>query len=182
MNKFTLFKEDSILLIIDLQEKLMSAMKYREQIIEKNNVLISAAKEMNIPMLFTEQYPKGLGRTDSKISTNLKNALKFEKNSFSACSEEFICTLKELGRKKIILTGTETHICVFQTARDLISLGYEVFVVADAVVSRTKANYTNGLDLMRSMGATITNTETVLFDLLKEAGTPEFKLCSKLIK
>ncbi len=182
MDKFTLFKEDSLLLIIDLQEKLVAAMKYGKQAIEKTNVLISAAKEMNMPIFVTEQYPKGIGRTVPEINDNLENVIKFEKTCFSACSQEFISSLKETGRKKIIITGTETHICVFQTARDLISLGYEVFIVTDGVLSRKKENYMNALDLMKSMGATITNTETVLFDLLKEAGTPEFKILSKLIK
>ncbi|MCY6485043.1 hydrolase [Clostridium aestuarii] len=182
MNKFTLFKEDSLLLIIDIQEKLVSAMKDGNQVIKNTNILISAAKEMNLPIFFTEQYPKGLGGTSPEINDHLENAIKFEKNSFSACSDNFIFNLKETGKKKIILTGTETHICVFQTARDLISLGYEVFVVSDGVISRTKENYMNGLDLMKNMGAIITNTETVLFDLLKKSGTPEFKLLSKLIK
>lgn len=182
MSNFTLFKEDSLLLIIDVQEKLIGAMEDGKQISEKTNILIESAKEMNIPIFFTEQYPRGLGETVSSVKNNLSNALKFEKTSFSACSPKFNGILKETQRKKIIITGTETHVCVLQTARDLLSLGYEVFIASDAVTSRTRENYKNGLNLMKSMGAVITNTETILFDLLKEAGTPEFKVISKLIK
>ncbi|MGY0373709.1 hydrolase [Clostridium sp. JNZ J1-5] len=183
MNKFTLLKEESSLLIIDVQEKLVPAMKYGKQVIEKINILVSAAKEMNMPIMVTEQYPKGLGGTVEEVNAGLENALKLEKNFFSACAEEkIVAAFKETGRKKIIVTGTETHICVFQTVRDLIGLGYEVFVVSDGVASRTKENYKNGLDLMKNMGAVVVNTETILFDLMKKSGTPEFKALSRLIK
>ena len=101
---------------------------------------------------------------------------------FSAYTEEIVTAIKETGGKKIIITGMEAHICVFQTVRDLLAAGYEVFVVSDAVCSRTKGNYLNALSLMSNMGAVVTNTETVLFDLLKEAGTAEFKALSPLIK
>ena len=87
-----------------------------------------------------------------------------------------------MDKKKVVITGMETHVCVFQTVRDLISDGYQVFLVKDALASRTKSNFLNGLDLMKSMGAVITNTETAVFDLLKASGTPEFKLMSKMIK
>ncbi|MFZ5626520.1 MAG: isochorismatase family protein, partial [Bacillota bacterium] len=88
----------------------------------------------------------------------------------------------KIGRPKIIVTGMEAHVCVFQTVRDLLKIGYNVFVVSDAVCSRSKENYLNALSLMQQMGAVITNTESVFFDLMKEAGTPEFKELSRLIK
>jgi len=182
MNKFTLSKEECLLFIIDMQERLFPAMKYGKEIIEKTNILAAAAKAMNMPVIVTEHYPKGLGKTVSEIASSLENALIFEKNSFSACTDEIVAALKAKGRKKIMVVGTETHVCVFQTVRGLIGLGYEVFIVSDAVASRSKGNYRNGLDLMKSMGAVITNTETVLFDLMKESGSPEFKALSKLIK
>nr|NLJ02104.1 isochorismatase family protein [Bacillota bacterium] len=106
----------------------------------------------------------------------------FAKNSFTAYTDEVKTALKELGRKKVLVVGMETHVCVFQTVRDLISDDYQVFVVKDAVASRTKVNFLNGLDLMQALGAVITNTETAVFDLLKVSGTPEFKVMSKLIK
>lgn len=182
MDKFTLLKEESLLLIIDIQERLAPAMKYGKQVINNTNVLISVAEEMNIPIVVTEQYPKGLGQTISEINDRLGNALKFEKTLFSACTEEVVTALEEAGKRKIIITGMETHVCVFQTVRELIGLGYEVFVVSDGVSSRQKENYRNGLELMKDVGAVITNTETVIFDLMKKAGTPEFKVLSKLIK
>ena len=182
MNRFTLLKEESLLLIIDVQERLVPAMKYGKKVIKNTNVLISAAHEMNMPIIVTEQYPKGLGQTVPEIKEGLKDALKFEKTRFSACIEEVVAALETKKRKKIIITGMETHVCVFQTARDLIGLGYDVFVVSDGVSSRTEENHKNGLDLIKTMGGIVINTETVLFDLIKRSGTPEFKVLSKLIK
>ncbi len=90
--------------------------------------------------------------------------------------------MKELNRKTILITGSETHVCVFQTTRDLQEAGYQVHLVKDAVCSRFDENYENGLQLMHDMGAVITNTETAVFDLLQKAGTPEFKVISPLVK
>jgi len=182
LNKFILDREDTVLMIIDIQDKLVPVMKYRDQVINNNKILVSAAKEMGFPHLVTEQYPKGLGKTVPEILDLIDEEIVFEKNSFTAYIDEVKDTLKSLGKKKVLITGMETHICVFQTVRDLINDGYQVFLVKDAVASRTKSNYLNGLDLMQSLGTVITNTETVVFDLLKVSGTPEFKLMSKLIK
>ncbi|WP_352420590.1 isochorismatase family protein [Proteiniborus sp.] len=182
MDKFTLKQEDAILMIIDIQERLVSAMKYGKKVIDNTNILISAAQKLDIPIIGTEQYPKGLGKTVPEISANINTAQLYEKISFSGYTEEVKSVLNELGRKKVIITGMETHVCVFQTVRDLIDNGYQVFVVEGGVCSRTKENYQNGLFLMDKMGATIINTETILFDLLKVSGTPVFKELSKLIK
>jgi len=182
LNKYVLTQEEAILLIIDIQDRLVPAMKYKEQVIRNTNTIISFAKNLGIPIIVTEQYPKGLGKTISDLSDNLKESLTYEKITFSGCTSEVTVALKELGRKKIIITGMETHVCVFQTVRDLIAYGYQVFVVGDAVCSRTKENYLNGLSLMSAMGAVVTNTETVFFDLMKEADTPLFRKLSKLIK
>ncbi len=182
MEKFTLNAKDSVLFIIDIQERLAKVMKYKEQVVENTNILISASKQLGFPIIYTEQYPKGLGSTVPELSDNLKEAKKFEKIEFTAYTDEIKSILEKIGRKKIIITGMETHICVFQTARDLIADNYEVFLVKDAVCSRTEENHQSGLDLMENMGAIITNTETVIFDLLKKAGTLEFKALSKLIK
>ncbi|MBU5438931.1 isochorismatase family protein [Tissierella sp. MSJ-40] len=182
MEKYILNREEVVLLIIDIQERLVSAMKYGKQVIEKTSMLLSAAEEMNIPILATEQYPKGLGKTVVELDGRLDKARIFEKNSFTAYTEEIKIALEETKRKKVIITGMETHVCVFQTVRDLLADGYQVFILNDGVCSRTKNNHLNGLSLMQSMGAVITNTESVLFDLLKISGTPEFKVLSKLIK
>lgn len=182
MEQYILDKEESLLLIIDIQERLVPVMEYKEQVINNTIILIQSAKEMNIPIVYTEQYPRGLGNTVEELSSLLEGAEKFEKVKFSAYTDEVIKKLKVSDKKKIIVVGMETHVCVFQTVRDLLAGGYQVFVVKDAVASRTKMNYRNGLELMHSMGAVITNTETIVFDLLKVAGTPEFKVMSKLIK
>lgn len=182
MNKFELIGDETVLIVIDIQEKLVSAMKYGKQVIQNTNTIISLAKKLEIPIIVTEQYPKGLGKTVSDVSNNIEEAFTFEKTTFSGCTSEVISALAGLGRKKIIITGTETHVCVFQTVRDLLTQGYQVFLVRDAVCSRFKDNYLNGLSLISSMGAVVTNTETVFFDLLKQSGTPLFKELSKLIK
>lgn len=182
MDKYVLIREEAVLLIIDIQDRLVPAMKYGEQVIRNTNTLISTAQKLGMPMIVTEQYPKGLGKTVSDVRDNLTESLTYEKTTFTGCTGDVITALKGLGRKKIIITGMETHVCVFQTVRDLLAQGYQVFVVGDAVCSRTKENYRNGLSLMSSMGAVVTNTETVFFDLMKEAGTPLFKELSKLIK
>lgn len=183
MKKHTINKEETLLLIIDIQEKLSSVMKYEDEVIENTLILLEASKLMDIPVIITEQYPKGIGTTVNKIKEEIDDTVEiFEKTSFTACTEDVVASLEKFGRKKIIITGMETHVCVFQTARDLIERGYEVFIARDAVCSRTKENFLNALELMKDMGAVITNTETITFDLLKKAGTPEFKTLSKLIK
>ncbi|MBP7331864.1 MAG: hydrolase [Firmicutes bacterium] len=182
MDKFTLNRNESVLMIIDIQERLAAAMKFREQVIRRSNTLIGAAAYLGMPVIVTEQYPKGLGKTVADISLDISKALTFEKTTFSGCTEEVVAALKQLGKRKIIVTGMETHVCVFQTVRDLLACGYQVFVVGDAVCSRTKENYLNGLALMSLMGAVVVNTEIVFFDLIKKANTAEFRELLPLIK
>ncbi|UMZ73760.1 hydrolase [Natranaerofaba carboxydovora] len=169
-------------MVIDIQEKLLPSMKYGNQIIEKTNILTQIANKLGMPVIATEQYPKGLGRTVERVTKYFDQVKVFEKMTFSSCTEELLSYLKENGKKKIIVSGMETHVCVYQTVRDLLKEGYQVFVVNDGVCSRKKEDYFNGLALMQEMGAVIINTESVFFDLMKEAGTPEFKELSPLIK
>ncbi len=182
MKKYQLNANDSVLLVIDLQEKLMNAMKDRERVYKHTNLLLATAKQLNIPVLLTEQYPKGLGPTVEEIKSNLPEHHYTDKISFSACVDNLLDELKSLNRKNVIVTGSETHICVYQTVRDLLDLGYNIHLAQDAVCSRTNENYHNALSLMQQMGAVITNTETIIFDLLKIAGTNEFKAISPLLK
>ncbi len=182
MDKFTLNREDTVLLVIDIQEKLVPVMKYKDQVINNNKILISAAHEMNFPVIATEQYPKGLGQTVPELLEIIDKDNIFAKNSFTAYIDEVKHALISLGKKKVLITGMETHICVFQTVRDLMDNGYQVYLVKDGVASRTKENFLNGIELIKSLGAVITNTETAVFDLLKISGTPEFKMMSKMIK
>ncbi|QUH25396.1 hydrolase [Serpentinicella alkaliphila] len=182
MEKFTLERSDALLLVIDIQERLVAAMKYGDQMIENTKVLVEVAKVMDFPTVVTEQYPKGIGPTVPELASLLDKNMFFEKVTFTGCTEDVVAAIKKLGRKKVIITGTETHVCVLQTTRDLLKLGYEVFIVRDAVCSRSKTNYKAGLELLANMGAVITTTEVVVFDLLKQSATPEFKQISKLIK
>ncbi|WP_353684639.1 hydrolase [Thermodesulfovibrio sp. 3907-1M] len=182
--KFFISPENALFVIIDMQEKLAKAMK--EDILEKTvkNIItfVELCKIYQIPIIFTEQYPKGLGKTLEEIKS-LINDEAIEKISFSSAGEEkFISKIRELNRQKIILTGMETHVCVWQTALDLLQRGYHVFVPSDAVCSRKKQDWKIGIELMKNAGAVITCTETLVFQLLKKAGTAEFKKMLEFIK
>ncbi len=181
MSKYSLNKEDVILIVIDIQERLMNAMPDREKVYKNTCLLLATAKQLDFPVVVSEQYPKGLGPTVSEIKEALPDYAYIEKTSFSV-SADLQKILADSGRKTLLVTGSETHVCVFQTVRDMLEAGYQVHVVKDAVCSRFDENYQNGIELMRDMGAVITNTETVIFDLLKQAGTPDFKAISPLIK
>jgi isochorismate hydrolase len=183
VSNFILDKDDSLLLIVDIQERLASVMKYREQVSKNVILLVGLSKMLNIPVVVSEQYPKGLGHTVAEIKETLPVYAPAEKISFDCCGEQgFVSAIKKHGRKKIIVTGMESHICVLQTVLGLLGSGYVPHVVSDAVCSRTKENWKVGIEMMRDAGSVITCTEAALFQLLKEAGTEEFKAISKLIK
>lgn len=182
LTKYNLKHEDAVVLVIDIQEKLVHTMKYGSDVIQNVNVLLEAAATFDMPVAVTEQYPKGLGKTVEKLALQEDGAKVFEKMSFCGLTPEVEDFLRSTYRKSVIVVGMETHICVYQTVRDLLTKGYQVLVARDGVCSRTKANYRNGLELMQQMGAVVSNTETLLFDLLKVSGTQEFKKLSKLIK
>lgn len=176
--------ENSIFLILDMQEKLLPVM-YEKEKLEKNIcTLLKGINELSIPVIYTEQYPKGLGATIEVLKEELKNAKYFSKDEFSAFStiKDEMLKLKEQGRKTVIVSGIETHICIYQTIRELIENGFEVFVPYETVSSRTKENMENGLDCLKSMGANIINIESILFDLIKTSRHASFKFISKLIK
>lgn len=177
--------ENTFLLVLDIQEKLMPVIQNNESIIKYTNILINACNELNIPIIYTEQYPKGLGETILEVKESLNNAKAkyFSKNSFSAYPiiKDEVLKLKEEGKTSIIIAGVETHICVYQTIKDLKS-NFKIHVPFEIVGSRNPNNYENGLDLIRDMGASITNIETILFDLIKTSEHPSFKVISKLIK
>lgn len=182
MGKHRLFADEMVLLVIDLQERLLAAMNDRDMVVKNTNILLELSKRMGIPVIVTEQYPKGLGPTVSEITAHFNNPSIHEKVVFSAFSSELRQQLQDMGRNKILVTGTETHVCVYQTVRDLLDSDYQVYVAQDAACSRFPLNHNNGLALMQEMGAVITNTETVVFDLLRAAGTDHFKAISPLVK
>jgi nicotinamidase-related amidase len=177
--------DNSVLMVVDIQQRLASAMPngVRERVIEQVKVLLTAAETLSIPVLVTEQYPKGLGATEQALKSALPPETPvIEKTNFSSAKVEAIAeNLIHSGRKQVFLTGMETHICILQTALDLLQQGYEVFVVEDAVSSRAKANQFNALQRLRLAGAVITNVESLLFEWLGDASHPEFKKLSKLI-
>lgn len=176
-------KEDAVLLIVDVQEKLMPAMDHREQLYKNTRILLTAAGQLRLPVVVTEQYPKGLGRTVEALAALLPEDRKLlEKTSFNAAADGLLELLAELGRKTVLVCGAETHVCVYQTVRSLLSSGYRVFPIQDAMCSRATHNYKSGLRLMDRMGAVVITVETAAFDLLKVAGTPEFKVVSKALK
>jgi len=180
IDKFTLTSEDTVLMVIDIQERLAPVMKYRDQVIDNTNLLLATAKKLAVPVIVTEQNPKGLGKTVPAL--NIETGMVFEKITFCGCTPEVLAALNRLARKKIIVAGMETHVCVLQTVRGLLEHGYQVFVVGDAVCSCTKQNYKNALSQLLQMGSVVTNTETVFFDMLKQANTPEFRELLPLVK
>lgn len=175
--------ENSVLFVIDVQDRLVGMLKNSEEIAKNNYVLTKAANILGIPIIASEQYPKGLGSTILEVRENINPDNIFEKTSFSALKEDLIKSkLKSLERKKIILTGIETHICVYQTARELLDLGYEVYVIKNAVSSRNKKDYRTSLELMRDYGVRLTCVETVLFEWLESSKHLNFKEIQNLIK
>ncbi|NLY09715.1 MAG: isochorismatase family protein [Tissierellia bacterium] len=173
---------NTIFLCIDMQEKLLPSINNSEEVIKYNKIWFEIATVLDIPIMVTEQYPNGLGHTIQSLDLQKFEASVFEKMTFGNPTLEMKNFLEKSNRNQVIISGVETHICVFQMARDLVNLGYKVYIAKDAVGSRTKENYENGLYLLDKSGCIITNTESALFDLLKIAGTPEFKVLSKLIK
>lgn len=183
MDKFILDKEDAVLVIVDIQERLAAVMSERQKIVDNCLHLIEIAKLLNIPVLLNEQYPRGLGPTVPEIKEAVSSYQPLEKVTFSCCrGGSFSEQLSSVGRKKIILAGMETHVCVLQTCIDLLKQGYIIHAVGDAICSRTEDNFKTAIEYMRDAGAVITCTETVLFQLLEKAGTEEFKAISKRIK
>lgn len=182
-NKFFLNKNDTVLVIVDIQDRLAVVMEERQNVISNSLHLIEAAKLLDIPIILTEQYPKGLGPTVNEIREALPSYKPVEKITFSCCGEPaFMNSLSAKGKKKVMLAGMETHVCVLQTCLGLLQEGYAAHVVADAVCSRTEDNFRTGIGFMRDAGAVITCTETVLFQLLEKAGTEEFRMLSKRIR
>jgi nicotinamidase-related amidase len=175
-------RETTVLLVIDVQEKLMPVIHNSEQVFANVNRLIRGAAILRLPLIVTEQYPKGLGNTCKEVELP-EHTTRIEKMCFSCMqSEHVIQQLQPLNATSLILCGVESHICVFKTALEALEKGYEVHVVADAVSSRTAENKEIALNRLRQSGAFIVSAEMVLFQLLKEAGTEEFKGISRLIR
>lgn len=181
---FQLEREQAVLVVIDVQERLVPAMKEKVYRKIKANIetMVAGAKQLGIPVVTTEQYPRGLGHTVPELA-EICGETVIEKVSFGCCGEpKFNAQLKTIGRKQVIVTGMEAHVCVYQTVLGLLEAGYAVHLLRDAICSREKDNFQAAISNAAAAGAVVSTTEMALFQLLKEAGTPEFKAVSKLVK
>lgn len=181
-NRYRLQRSRCALLVVDVQERLCKAMDpvALERMLQRTCAAILGAKALQLPVVVTEQYPQGLGPTHTRVRALTGEIAAIPKTQFS-------CVLPEVGEEirgatQILLVGMETHICVFQTARDLVERNLTPFICADAVISRMPEDREVGLRLARDAGAVITTVESALFDLLGRAGSPEFKLISSAVK
>jgi nicotinamidase-related amidase len=178
-----LSRTDAVLIIIDIQGNLAQAMDDKEKLFANNVKLIQGFKALNLPIIFTEQIPQKLGKTIPLILQELNGIVPIAKETFSCWDDRnFKEQLEGLNRRQIVLTGIECHICVYQTALDLMSNGFTVHLVTDAISSRTPENRQVGINAIKSAGARITSTEMVLFELLRTAADPKAKDIFKIVK
>jgi nicotinamidase-related amidase len=183
MSKVLVSKEGTVLVVIDVQEKLFAHMAEKEKLTENLFRLTQFAQIMKIPIILTEQYPKGLGQTIPQVKQLIPNIQPIEKVEFSCFgSERFREALTKIQAKTLILAGIEAHICITQTAIEGLENGFRIYVVEDATSSRSPEDKDIAIHRIRQNGGTIVSTEMLIYELLKKAGTPEFKETLKLEK
>lgn len=189
-------RDEAVLAVIDVQERLLPSIHESESLIRQVALLISGCRLLGVPLLVTEQYRKGIGPTDERIVAALTRPVAvaapaeaevpfepIEKMTFScAAHEPFMGALRTAGRRQVLLCGIEAHVCVLQTALHLVDYGFEVFLAADAVSSRSPRNLEIALRRMERAGVALTSVEMAVFEMLHACGTPEFKAWSKLIR
>ena len=176
-------KKRSLLIVTDVQGKLAQIMFEREALFKNIGIIIDGFKILNIPILWLEQYPEGLGPTVKEVSSHLEGYMPMPKKVFSALKDRNILNrFNKLGRDQILMTGIETHICIYQTSMNLISMGIETHIVRDAVSSRTIDNKNTGIEKIAGAGGHITSVETALFELLGIAEGEAFKKILRLVK
>jgi len=179
-------QHDSQLLVVDVQDRLLGAMPQadRLRVLKASSALISAARLLGVPLLATEQYHKGLGLTDSSLRGDLASQGRIvEKTSFSCCGAPGLMGhLDPDTRPQVIISGIEAHVCVLQTALELNARGFQVFVVEDATCSRNPAHHANAMQRLRQAGVIVTVMESVLFEWMRDASHPHFKVISQLVK
>lgn len=182
-NPKTLSRGNTALLIIDIQEKLLPFMQNKEDLVSNTHKLIEGFKILEEKIYYTEQYPKGLGFTELSIKNLLDKREAYQKVTFSCCGAgTLFADLKSDNIQNIVLCGIESHICVQQTYLDLKKEGFDLFLVTDAVSSRKKIDYETSILRAQSNQVELITTESVLFELLRESGTEQFKAISKIIK
>lgn len=181
LSRFFLARDDCILLMVDVQERLLAAIPNNDELVHRCAIMVQGCQALSVPILVTQQYTRGLGPSASALKALLPEHV--EKTYFDCCRQlGFLTQLKGKGRKTVLLCGLESHICILQTCLGLRRLGYKVHVLADAVSSRDPRNSQLALDIMRGAGAVVSNTETVLFQILERAQGDEFKRISSLVK
>lgn len=175
-----------MLIVIDVQERLMPVIHQRDEVVNNIEKLVRGCHVLDVPLLVTEQYVKGLGTTVEPLRRALEETSGYrpvEKSCFSAygCGE-FLAEMRALRRKQVIVAGVEGHVCVYQTVLDLVGAGHEVTLAADAISSRTAENRDIALRRMTAEGARLGSVEMILFELLVTSGTDEFRAISRLVK
>lgn len=178
-----LLAENTFLHLIDAQERLMPHISNHEHIVPRMARLINGAKALELPIVVSEQYKKGLGDTVAELKSLIAGEPHFEKVTFSACDDESTMThVQSLSRKNVVLCGIETHVCVMQTAMDLLAHGLQPIVVRDAVSSRFEIDHETALRRLEHAGAIVTTSESILFELCRSSKAPAFKAISGLVK
>lgn len=176
-------REDTGIIFVDVQEPLLRAIWNADQVVAGYRLLATAAKTLGLAGLVPEQNPDKLGPTAAVVADAVADLPHFGKLTFSCCAQpELMAAIRASGRRTWLLCGAETHVCIAQTALDLLAQGYRVQVVADAVGSRTEANWRVGLDRIRAAGGVVTSVEMAIFELLRQAGTDDFRALLKLFK
>ena len=174
---------NTVLIIVDIQAKLAHLMRKKSMLFDNLQRLIKGMQILGIPIIWVEHCPERLGPTIPEVANLLSDIKPISKHSFSCCgSDEFMQEIKKLNRQQVLIAGIETHICIYQTVRDLLNLQYEIQIVADAVSSRTVENFKIGLEKIKDLGAALTSTETALFELLKEVTGERFRKILKIVK
>jgi nicotinamidase-related amidase len=172
-------RDRAVLIVVDVQEAFRPAVGDFDRVAHGASVLVDGARTLGLPVIVTEQYPKGLGHTVPEVAEHLDGVEPIEKMCFSAARAD---GFDVDGRDQALVCGIESHVCVSQTAHDLLDRGLEVHVARDAVTSRTEENRELGIHKMEQAGAVVTSVETALFELVGQAGTPEFKAIQGLVK
>ncbi len=176
-------RESTVCIVIDIQEKLFPVMAGKEVMLKNCRILLQGLQILQIPLIITQQYSKGLGETIADIKSEIIDFSHHEKRDFSCCGEpEVMFRLKQSGAKNVILCGIESHICVLQTALDLKEAGFVPVIIADAVTSRYLLNFKLAKERFRYEGIMMTSVESVLFELTRSSTAPEFKAISNLMK
>lgn len=175
--------ENSAVLVIDYQERLVPVIHDDVSIVEKTVMLLKGARALGLPFILPRQYPKGLGDIVAEVKEAVGDYTPFDKLSFSACGEtEIMDHLRSLGKKNVIVCGIEAHVCVLQSVIDLVAEGFQPIVVCDCIGSRFPYDKEIALERAKQEGALLTTAEAILFEMTTRAGSDTFKTISKLVK